>query len=104
MEEKKIRLGVFGCYRGSAIAACAKIAGAEIVAACDSNPKMIERIKPHLAEDGVIYDNFDEFINVFSTFIVCAYQSVYRQYVWLVVVCLCCQFSTFCTTFVVVDN
>lgn len=63
MEEKKIRLGVFGCYRGSAIAACAKIAGAEIVAACDSNPKMIERIKPHLAEDGVIYDNFDEFIN-----------------------------------------
>ena len=50
------------------------------------------------------FDYFDEFINVLATFIVSTYESVYRQNVWLVVVCLSCQFSTFCTTFVVVDN
>lgn len=43
MEEKKVKIGVFGCSRGSAVAACLKLAGAEIVAGCDSNPKALER-------------------------------------------------------------
>ena len=63
MEEKKVKIGVFGCFRGSSIAKCLKLAGADIVAACDKNPDMLERIKPHLAEGAGIYDNFDDFIN-----------------------------------------
>ena len=63
MEEKKFRIGVFGCWRGSSVAACLKIAGADIVAACDRDEKMLEKIKPHLAEGAGIYYSFDDFIN-----------------------------------------
>lgn len=63
MEEKKFRIGVFGCWRGSAVAACLKLAGADIVAACDRDEKQLEKIKPHLAEGAGIYYSFDDFIN-----------------------------------------
>ena len=60
--EKKIRIGVFGCWRGTAVAKCLKLAGADIVAACDKKPERLEKIKPYLTEDAGIYDNFDDFI------------------------------------------
>lgn len=62
MEEKKFRIGVFGCWRGAALAACLRIAGAEIVAACDRDEKMLDRIQPQLAENAKTYTDFDEFI------------------------------------------
>lgn len=58
----KIKIGVFGCWRGSAIAKCLVLAGAEITAVCDRNPEMIEKIRPYLAPDAGIYSDFDEFI------------------------------------------
>lgn len=61
--EKKVRIGVFGCWRGGSIARCLKVAGAEIVAVCDKDPAMIEKIRPILAEDAGIYSSFDEFAN-----------------------------------------
>lgn len=60
--EKKIRIGVFGCWRGSAIAKCLTLAGAEIVAACDKNPEMIEKIRPYLSTDAGIYEDFEQFV------------------------------------------
>lgn len=60
--EKKIRIGVFGCRRGRAVAKCLQLAGAEIVAACDKDTTRYEKIKPYLTEDAVFYDNFDAFI------------------------------------------
>ncbi len=60
--ERKMKIGVFGCWRGSAIAKCLVLAGAEITAACDRNPEMIEKIRPYLASDAKIYSEFDEFI------------------------------------------
>lgn len=60
--QRKIRLGVFGCFRGKHLAKCAQLAGAEIVAACDKNSTMLDAMKSVLAEGGKTYDSFDEFI------------------------------------------
>ena len=62
MDEKIFRIGVFGCRRGATLAACLKIAGAQIVAACDCDEARIEAIKPQLAEGAGIYTDFDAFI------------------------------------------
>lgn len=61
--EKKYRIGVFGCWRGASVANCLKIAGAEIVAACDKEEKRLEAIKPQLAENAGIYTDFDAFLD-----------------------------------------
>ncbi|MBR6708841.1 MAG: Gfo/Idh/MocA family oxidoreductase [Clostridia bacterium] len=60
--EKKPRIGIFGCWRGRELAKCLKLAGADIVAVCDKNPEMLEKIRPYMAEGAAAYDNFDDFI------------------------------------------
>lgn len=61
-EQKRVRIGVFGCWRGAHLASCLKLAGADIVAACDKDPERYKLIEPHLAEGAVFYDDFDKFI------------------------------------------
>lgn len=60
--ERRPKIGVFGCWRGSTLAACLKLAGADIVAVCDREPKQLERISPYIAENAGVYDNFEDFI------------------------------------------
>lgn len=59
----KPRIGIFGCWRGLAMAKYVLSSGGEIVAVCDHNPARLEDGKKYLAEGGAAYSNFDEFIN-----------------------------------------
>ena len=63
-ENKKLRIGVLGAYRGtSMISYCDTADNAEIVAICDKWPEALERQKANYADrDIAFYDNFDDFI------------------------------------------
>ena len=63
-ENKKIRIGVLGAYRGtSMISYCDASDNAEVVAICDKWPEALERQKTNYADRNIaFYDNFDDFI------------------------------------------
>ncbi|MDD7595295.1 MAG: hypothetical protein PUJ71_07205 [Clostridiales bacterium] len=61
-EERRPKIGVFGCWRGTMLAACLKLAGADIVAVCDRDPKQLEKIKPYISEGAGVYEDFEKFI------------------------------------------
>ena len=63
MEQKTVKMGVFGGYRGSYFYECILANNAEIVAVCDFNKKYAEKAKEALGGDVAVYDNFDDFIN-----------------------------------------
>ncbi len=60
----KIKIGVVGGYRGTAMINYCKVAeNAEVVAICDNNSEVIEVQKEHCKEyDITYYDSFDEFL------------------------------------------
>ncbi len=64
MENKKVRIGVLGAYRGSSmIHYCERSDNAEVVAICDKSPRALEEQRE--ASKGLniaFYDNFDDFI------------------------------------------
>ncbi len=60
---EKIRVGVFGVYRGLYLAREFVKLGAEIVALCDVNEPRIAAAKAELGEDIAVYKDFDEFLN-----------------------------------------
>ena len=60
---EKIRVGVFGVYRGLYLAREFVKLGAEIVALCDANEPRIAAAKAELGEDIAVYKDFDEFLN-----------------------------------------
>ena len=61
---KKIKIGVFGVYRGSSMINTFRFTGmAEIVALCDKWKDALERQKEIINDDSITYyDDFDEFI------------------------------------------
>ena len=63
-ENKKLRIGVLGAYRGtSMISYCDSSDNAEVVAICDKWPEALERQKANYPDRGIaFYDNFDDFI------------------------------------------
>lgn len=60
---KKVRVGVFGGFRGASMIKYARVAeNAELVAVCDKLPEVLEKQR-ELCGDGVAYyDNFEDFI------------------------------------------
>lgn len=61
---KKVKIGVLGGYRGTAMINYSKVAdNAELVAICDNNPDVIAEQKEHCkGYDITYYDNFEDFI------------------------------------------
>ena len=59
---KKVKLGIFGLGRGMDLGRCALLGGAEIVAICDSNQKLLHKTKKELGSDVVCYDDFDQLV------------------------------------------
>lgn len=62
--EKKIRIGVFGYYRGQAYASQVPVCGAELVAVCDKSEERLKKAKESgfFTENAGYYTDFDEFI------------------------------------------
>lgn len=62
--ERKLKLGVFGTWRGKSLIEAAKIIDeAEVVAICDNDPKRIEEAKPHCAPNVKVCADFDELLH-----------------------------------------
>ncbi|MBQ8409809.1 MAG: Gfo/Idh/MocA family oxidoreductase [Clostridia bacterium] len=60
---KKVRIGVFGGFRGASMIKYARIAeNAELVAVCDKLPEVIEKQKELCGDQVAYYDNFEDFI------------------------------------------
>ena len=62
MSERKIKMGIFGGYRGSSFYKCVLANNAEIVAVCDFNEKYANKAKEMLGDDVAVYTAFDDFI------------------------------------------
>lgn len=61
---KKIRMGIFGCLRGTSFIKSIFASGAEVVALCDKHLLTLEQVKENFPEvkDVAAYQNFDDFI------------------------------------------
>ena len=59
---KAIRIGIFGLNRGASYITSLLENGADIVAACDQNPRWLNKAKDRLGESVTYYESFDEFI------------------------------------------
>ena len=62
MENKKVRLGIFGVKRGGDLGRAALLSNAEIVALCDKDEKRMKEAINHFP-DATVYNNFEDFIN-----------------------------------------
>jgi len=62
--DKKIRFGVFGASRGVSHMRNGVLAGGEVVAVCDKNTKLLEKVKEEsfYTDNIAFYTDFDEFI------------------------------------------
>lgn len=63
MENRTIKMGVFGGYRGSSFYEFILANNAEIVAVCDFNKKYANKAKKALGGNVAVYSNFEDFIN-----------------------------------------
>lgn len=64
MENKVMRIGIFGTLRGASyVDIFQKLEGAKVTAVCDNNPHSIALVKNFIKEDVQIFTNFDEFID-----------------------------------------
>ena len=81
--EKKLRIGVFGTWRGNAYIKAVKfIDDAVVTALCDKAPNRIEEAKKNCAPDVAVFDNFDDFIEsgLFDAVFICNYFNEHAQY------------------------
>lgn len=62
MSTKAIKIGIFGCGRGSSFYDCILANNAEIVAVCDFNEEFTAKAKKLLGNDLATYQDFDEFL------------------------------------------
>lgn len=64
MEQKKIKIGIFGLGRGGSFLKIIRMNGGEIVALCDKNPKTLQKAIDELGDSAnpVGYSDFDSFI------------------------------------------
>lgn len=59
---KKLKIGIFGGWRGSHVARNFVLLGCDIVALCDRRPEILEAGKKKFGESLAVYDDFDKFI------------------------------------------
>ena len=58
----KIKLGLFGAKRGDELIRYCKYGDAEVVAVCDKDEDVIEKLKKELGSSARYYYDFDEFV------------------------------------------
>lgn len=64
MEQKKLRVGVFGTWRGIAhIRSIQVLDEAEVVSICDKDPDKIEKAKKYCAEDVLVCETYEELLD-----------------------------------------
>ncbi len=76
MEQKIMRIGIFGTLRGgSYVDIFQKLDGAKVTAVCDNSPRSINNVKGFLHDDVKIFTDFDEFIDsgLFDAVMLCNY-------------------------------
>lgn len=83
MSEKILKIGVIGCGRGAAVAACGfKNPKCKIVAACDHNEKTLAHCKEYfesLGNNEVIYlDDYDKMLNMDIDAVIVATEAIYH--------------------------
>ena len=83
MGEKTLRIGVVGCGRGAAVAACGfNNPDCMIVAACDRNKKVLAHCREYFEEQGnkdVIYlSDYDEMLRMDIDAVIVATEAVYH--------------------------
>ena len=59
---KKLKIGIFGVGRGAALGKSVMLAGADVVAVCDTNKEKLEKAVATFGENTATYDDFDKFI------------------------------------------
>lgn len=80
--EGKLRLGIFGAFRGSDIAKAAALGGkAYVTAVCDGNPQRLEEIKKFCGNETQYFTDFDEFIEApMDAVVLCNYFNEHAEY------------------------
>lgn len=83
MSDKILRYGVIGCGRGAAVAACGfHNPKCKIIAACDTNEKVMAHCKEYFEENGVkdvIYlDDYDEMLKMDIDAVIVATEAIYH--------------------------
>lgn len=80
--EKKIKIGVFGTWRGlEYIKAVQLIEEAEVTAICDKDPEKIEKAKPYCPADVKVCGDFEELIHSgIDAVILCNYFNEHAPY------------------------
>ncbi len=78
----KLRIGIFGAFRGSDIAHAATISNkAYITAVCDNNPERLEAIKKYCSVETQYFTDFDEFIEApMDAVVLCNYFPEHAPY------------------------
>ena len=80
--EGKLRIGIFGAFRGSDIAHAATLYGeAWVCAVCDANRERLEEIKKYCDTDTRYFTDFDEFIETpMDAVVLCNYFTDHAAY------------------------
>lgn len=78
----KVRIGIFGAFRGSDILRAATIGGeAYISAVCDANPQRLEDVKKYCSTETQYFTDFDEFIeSPMDAVVLCNYFTEHAKY------------------------
>ena len=70
MNERKIKIGIFGLNRGMANAKAIKLCGGDIIAVCDKNDERRRAFKERIEPKCTVFDDFDSLIK-------CGIEAVY---------------------------
>ncbi len=82
IEQKKVKVGVFGAGRGKTMMNYCRAAGsAALVAVCDKNAEMLEKIKKDYGEEVACYTEFDDFLkHDFDLLVLANYANEHAPY------------------------
>lgn len=80
--EGKLRLGIFGAFRGSDFAKAAALGSkAYVTAVCDGNPQRLDEIKKFCGDETQYFTDFDEFIEApMDAVVLCNYFNEHAEY------------------------
>ena len=81
-KNNKIKLGIFGAWRGESFAAMANLTGgAEVVTVCDKLKSKADNLIAKHCPDAVYYEDFDKFISHdFDAVVLCNYFDEHTEY------------------------
>ena len=80
--EGKLRIGIFGAFRGSDIAHATSLTDkAYVSAVCDADPQRLEEVKKYCSADTKYFTDFDEFIDApMDAVVLCNYFPDHARY------------------------